>query len=350
MQSPIIVRPFAQHTLRWWLNRRSQIDIDPGYQRHGNLWSDTDKAYLIDSILNGFDVPKIYLADFTFGNSKLNEKFLPYAVIDGKQRLEALTQFFEGNLVLNDSFVFLADKSIRLAGLGYKDLLANFPAIADRFDEYELQVMAVITEEAALINDLFVRLNRSKPLTGAEIRNAVDAPVAQVIRDLAQHEFIEAFVKFDTKRGQDRNLAAKILFFEYLGKPSATKKKDLDSFANMQDVDKENIRKAYAMAVQVLNQMTEIFLPSDPLLSSAGIIPVYYWFIRETSPLRHPEVRAFLSAFEARRKLNRELIKKDPQSPEIDSRLSEYDLYNRSTNDATSNDMRIKLLRLQFES
>ena len=66
------------------------------------MQSASDKAYLIDSIINGFDVPKLYLADFQLGDSSLNVSKLPYAIIDGKQRLEAIFDFFDGTLVLND--------------------------------------------------------------------------------------------------------------------------------------------------------------------------------------------------------------------------------------------------------
>jgi hypothetical protein len=346
---PIVVRPFPQHTLRWWLNRLNQIDMSPGYQRHGNLWSESDKAYLVDSILNGFDVPKIYLADFTYGNSPLNEKSVPYAVIDGKQRLEAISDFFFGNIVLADTFTLLADKRLNLKGLGYKDLVANFPQVADRFDEYEIQVMSVITQNKELINDLFVRLNRSKPLTGAEIRNAVNAPVTRIIRDLAKHEFISSFAKFEKKRGQDRNLAAKIISFEYAGKPGATKKTDLDRFVIAKSLTREALRKAFTMSVQVLNQMTEIFLPSDPLLASSGIIPVYYWFVRETDTSKHFLIRSFLIDFEAARRANRELIRDFVDSNKVDAQLSEYDIYNRSTNDTVSNEKRVEILNARFK-
>ena len=70
--------------------------------------SPTDKAYLIDTILNGFDIPKIYLADFTWRDSPLNRKRLPYAIIDGKQRFEAIFDFFKGEVTLNDDFVYRA--------------------------------------------------------------------------------------------------------------------------------------------------------------------------------------------------------------------------------------------------
>src|SRR5262249_35799777 len=104
------------HTLSWCRARRSEIDMDQPYHRRGRLWSVTDKAYLIDSILNGYDVPKFYVADFTWGTSGLNKKRLPYAIIDGKQRFEAIFDFYDGAFVLNEDFVYTTDEKLSLAG------------------------------------------------------------------------------------------------------------------------------------------------------------------------------------------------------------------------------------------
>src|SRR5581483_4551635 len=214
------VSELDRKTLGWWRSRRSKIDMDPPYQRRGRIWSDADKAYLIDSIINGFDVPKIYMADFTWGDSKLNLQKLPYAIID----------FFDGKVVLNEDFVYLPNPELKLAGLGYPDLQKNYPDIADEFDTYNLLVMSVFAEAEEFINELFVRLNRSKPLTGAEIRNAMGGLTPSVIRQIATHEFFREYVKFQTLRGQDLNAAAKVLLFEYYGKPHDTKKRHLDEF------------------------------------------------------------------------------------------------------------------------
>jgi hypothetical protein len=346
---PILVKPFPQHTLRWWINRRSQIDVSPGYQREGDLWSESDKAYLIDSIINGFDVPKIYLADFTSGNSVLNEKKLPYAVIDGKQRLEAITEFFEGKLRLNQTFRLLDDPMLSLGGYTYSDLADRFPLIADRFDEFELQMMSVITDDPSLVQELFVRLNKSKPLTGAEVRNAVDAPTAEIVRDIANHVFFKSYIAFNTKRGQGQNLAAKLLFLEFSGKAVSTKKKDLDKFVSSGSIDHDDVRKSYVMLVSVLNKMGEIFLPKDPLLTSSGLIPVYYWFVRQTNADLCPLIRKFLLEFEIKRRSNRDLVKAKPRSKLIDSTLSEYDLLNRSTNDSLSIERRYEILANHFD-
>src|SRR5688572_28099930 len=208
------ITDLEKKTLTWWKTRRQKIDVDPLYQRRGRLWADTDKAYLVDSILNGFDIPKVYMADFTWGDSQLNKRKLPYAIIDGKQRMEAIFDFFDGNVVLNDDFVYLANPRLSLAGLGYPDLQKNYPEIAEEFDNFNLHVVSVFAQDEEPINELFVRLNRSKPLTGAEVRNAMTGPAPEVIRQIAKHEFFRELLSFKVGRGQDLNAAAKFLLCE----------------------------------------------------------------------------------------------------------------------------------------
>lgn len=348
-RSQILVRPMPTHTLRWWLNRQNTIDKSPPYQRRGKIWSDSDKAYLVDSILNGFDVPKLYLADFTFGDSPLNAAKLPYAIIDGKQRLEAVLDFFEGRIVLNDDFVLMDDPSLNLAGLGYKDLKSSFIGVADRFDEYELSVMGVVTKDEGLVNELFIRLNRSKPLTGAEIRNAMKGPVPELIRQVSQNEFFQTNIKFKVLRGDDLNSAAKVLAFEYYEQVQSTKKSDLDGFVSNVNLDQERLERATWQVMDVFTRMSDVFLPSDKLLTSSGVVPVYYWFIRGRTEYDHPFIRQFLKEFEQQRTNNRLLVRDHPESDEIDQQLSEYDQYNRSTNDLRSHRERVKILDARFD-
>lgn len=108
------VEQMEPKNLIWWCNRQSRIDMDPPYQRHGRLWSTADKAYLIDSILNGFDVPKFYVGDFTWGDSPLNKKQVEYSIIDGKQRFEAIFDFFNGDLVLDKDFEYRENPKMSL--------------------------------------------------------------------------------------------------------------------------------------------------------------------------------------------------------------------------------------------
>ena len=345
------ITQFESRTLSWWYNRRSTIDMNPPYQRRGRLWPQTDKAYLIDSILNGYDIPKIYIADFTWGESPLNKKKLSYAIIDGKQRFESIFDFFDGNLVLNDDFIYLDNPSLKLARLGFKDLLNNYTEVADEFQNYNLMVMGVYSKDAEPINELFVRLNRSKALTGAEIRNAMAGPAPKIIRQIANHEFFTVNVVFETKRGQDQNAAAKMLSFEYHSDFQDTKKQDLDLFVrSLGKKSHEVLELAGRRVIENLDSMNAIFLPNDSLLNSAGIVPVYYCLVRGMDEKRFLRFREFINAFERARRHNRALIRNNPDSQAIKPILVEYDNYNRSTNNKQSHKQRFRILDQCFKS
>lgn len=345
------ISEFERKTLSWWKTRRKSIDVDPPYQRRGRLWSNTDKAYLIDSILNGFDIPKLYMADFTWGDSKLNKKKLPYAIIDGKQRLEAIFDFFDSALVLNDDFLYQPDPKLELAGLSYRDLQKNHPEVAEEFDNFNLLVMSVAAQDEEPIHELFIRLNRSKSLTGAELRNAMTGPAPEVIRQIAKHEFFTDAVTFKVERGEDLNAAAKFLICEFNRQLVETKKRYLDEFVkSMRDKKRAGaLELAGRRVVDVLDQMTEVFLPKDKLLGSTGMLPVYYWFIQNVETSRQHKVREFLISFERDRKRNRDIIANDPKSAHIDQSLVQFDAFNRSTNDQSSHVGRLATLQTRFE-
>ncbi len=338
--------------LRWWMSQRTKIDMNPPYQRYGRLWSKADKAFLVDSILNNYDIPKIYMADFTFGNVRLNQRGLPYAIIDGKQRLESMFDFFSGALVLDNEFVFQQNPNLKLAGLGYADLSKNYPEVADIFNNYALSVVHIITDEEEKINELFVRLNRSKPLTGAEIRNAMTGPLPNIVRLLANHELFKSSIKFTTKRAQDKNAASKLLLFEYMGQMAETKRLNLDRFTGKvarESKEKEKIELASRRVLDMLDRMSTIFLPRDPLLKSAGVFPVFYWFIRQNDSKQDRYVREFLNDFEKKRKENRDVTKDTSTKKEPDNELMTFDRFNRSPDDQRSYIERHRILADRFK-
>lgn len=69
------------------------IDFDPFYQR-GYVWSMDDKIALIDSIFNAADIGKFVFAQ--------TGKYYPYLeIIDGKQRLRTVLDFYERRFQYN---------------------------------------------------------------------------------------------------------------------------------------------------------------------------------------------------------------------------------------------------------
>jgi hypothetical protein len=340
------VNTFDPKTLSWWNDEKDNIDFDPPYQRRGYVWSGTDKQYLIDSILNGYDIPKLYIADFSFGNSSLNQSGKQYAVIDGKQRFRAIFEFFDGSLVLANNFVWARDPSLRVGGLSYKDLQKNYPKDASKFANASLTVMRVITDEEAKINELFVRLNKGKTLSGAEVRNAMGGIVPQLIRGIAAHRFFTEVIAFATTRRQSDNVAAKLLLLEFRGTLLDTKKVHLDRFVAeglSAEARADEFRQAQQRVLQFLNRMTEVFTARDPLLRSQGPVTLYYWLVRATEPQALARLREFLVAFDKLRKNNKRLSRNNPE--QADPELLKFDVLDRSTNDQGSLEQRFNILR-----
>ncbi len=347
------VRQFEARTLSWWSEQREVIDFDPPYQRRGGLWSPSDKAFLIDSVLNEFDIPKMYIADFTFGPAPFNEKNTRYAVIDGKQRFESIFDFFDGQLVLARDFAYVRDPSLRLGGLSYRDLRANYPRVASQFDNFNLTVMSVITDEEGKINELFVRLNRNKTLTGPEIRNAMEGLVPELFRRLAAHPVLTECVSFRTHRGQDLDAAAKSLVLEFRGRIVDTKRVTLDRFVDegrQADAGLEDFERAAARVESVFDMMATVFVPRDPLLATQGSFPVYYWLVRATKSNYRHEIRPFLIEFEDARRRNRDLVTDPERATEADPELTEYDRLSRSINDQGSLEGRFDILNRRFQA
>ncbi|MFD6137530.1 DUF262 domain-containing protein, partial [Isoptericola sp. NPDC060257] len=112
------------------------VDLNPPYQREGGIWGTDTRAGLIDSILNGLDVPKLYFEKESSRRLTPAGLTYQYAVIDGKQRLEAITSFLSGELRLADDFRYFEDESVRAERLTLAELREGYPAVAQRFLDY----------------------------------------------------------------------------------------------------------------------------------------------------------------------------------------------------------------------
>jgi hypothetical protein len=366
------VRQWGPRPLREWWFDESEIDFDPVYQRKSSIWGVQDRQKLIDTVLNRFDIPKIYLAEFSGMDPQLNPKGRRFAVIDGKQRLQALFDFFNGNLALHQQFSLDDNPSLELGGLRYNDLKVRHPELADRYASFELTVMIVVTDSEARINEMFLRLNTSKPLTGAEKRNAMLGEVPALIRQLARHPFW-SHVRFDTLRGQDLNVSAKLLLLEHAGTFVDTKKSHLDRLVSdphdvamrarrravtdtmrliegvieiNDDIESDNIARSAERVSATLERLEPHFGERDSALSQQAQLPIIYLVARETSDEDLPYLRPFLVAFQRQREANRALTADDAQR---DTQLSEYEILARTSNDQSSIRGRFRILLARFQ-
>jgi hypothetical protein len=334
------VQAHDRRTVSWWNSRKNEVDFSPPYQRKGNVWSENAKAFLVDTIINDYDIPKIYLADFSFGPNPLNQKKKRYAVIDGKQRLEAVIDFIGNKFPLKKDFVYEQEPFLELGGLYYKDLKQGYPEVADRFDQYNLDVMSVITDEEAKINDLFIRLNSSKPLTAPEFRNAMKGLVPKLIARIAKSEFLRQKVRFSTKRGEDKAVAAKLLLLEFRGKIVDTKKNQIDRLVDEGVLaESPGFEDAASRVEAVLKVMSSVFVNKDPLLSSQGPVTVYYQVCKAYGD--RAGLREALVKFNEMREQNKVVVASGHAGNQA---LSNFDMMARNTNDSSSIRLRTEIM------
>jgi hypothetical protein len=98
--------------------------------------------------------------------------------------------------------------------LSYEDLGKEHPKIKIRFDSFVLPIIAVLTDDIDLIEDMFFRLNEAVPLNSAEKRNAFGGDMVAAIRELANNKFFTKKVKFKNTRYQHYEVAARFLLVE----------------------------------------------------------------------------------------------------------------------------------------
>lgn len=320
---------------------RHKIQTDPAYQRLGDIWTKTKKQLLIDTILNGFDVPKMYFHRFPSGR-EIDGKQYDYAIIDGKQRLQAIWSFIDGDFALDSDFEYYPDPSIKAGGLTYPEIARQFPDLKTDFDSYTLSIIGVESDDDEIIEDLFSRLNEAVPLSAAEKRNALGGPAPKMIRDLAAEKFFTHNLPFSNSRYRHFNLSVIFLLISHGQEVLDTKKTYLDQFViDQRDGNQAQLQAAYERAVKTLELMSLVFENADNLLKQVGMVILYFHAFRIAQSegwVDQIDRRKFL-AFEDVRSENRRLAEAEMADAEYE--LLEFDRYAQSPNDAYAVKLRL---------
>jgi hypothetical protein len=149
---------------------RGNIQLNPRFQRR-DAWNITRKSRFIESIILGFPIPQIVLAS----NENERGKFI---VLDGKQRLLTILQFYGRSETPNNKFT-LKDLEFRkdLNGFTYEDLANNF-LFADVLTPLDNQTIRTTLirnwHTESFLYKIFLRLNvENTPLSPQELRQAL---------------------------------------------------------------------------------------------------------------------------------------------------------------------------------
>ncbi len=201
---------------------KDRINEQPEYQR-GEVWTDKKKSLLIDSMLRGIDIPKIYLRKLDKGD---------YEVADGQQRITSILKFKSNDLKLPTH----VDKGLDLSKVqgkevgGYK--YEKLPQeLRKAFDNYKLTVAIVNNAKGDEIRILFGRLQEGVNLNPPEKRNAIISYVGRHIDNFALNHDFFLKSKITTKRYKRQDYLAHVI--------------TLVAYQNKQDLKADLILKLY---------------------------------------------------------------------------------------------------------
>jgi hypothetical protein len=155
-------RPTTQD-ITWLLDleRNSQLDLDPPYQRR-SVWTRKDRQFFLDTVFRNFPSPAIFLH-----KSMTDDGAATYHVVDGKQRLQTILQFVKGKLRIARDF-----GDLRLDGKKWEDLVGD-TELKHRFWNYQITVEMLDDRQVEMVREVFDRLNRNaRRLTDQELRHA----------------------------------------------------------------------------------------------------------------------------------------------------------------------------------
>ncbi len=151
----------THRTVSWFRKTfdSDELEIAPPFQRNP-VWTEPQKAYLIDTILKGLPIPELYMQD------KVDEAGdESHIVVDGQQRIRACLEFVQGEFPLEEN-----EEGALFPGALFDDLS---PGIRRRVYSYKFVVRVLPDMSEPELREIFKRLNRNTvALNRQELRHA----------------------------------------------------------------------------------------------------------------------------------------------------------------------------------
>lgn len=140
---------------------QNEIVVNRDYQRSDEVWPQAARSYLIETILKGFPIPKLYLYQITDVKSRKTRK----EIVDGQQRSAAILDFY------NDKFrVSRSAENVDVRGKKYSELDDEHQRA---FLDYAIDVDLFVSATNAEVIEVFRRMNSyTVPLNPEEQRHA----------------------------------------------------------------------------------------------------------------------------------------------------------------------------------
>jgi uncharacterized protein with ParB-like and HNH nuclease domain len=168
----------ATHPISWFRDRNIEqtLILRPPYQRKP-VWTENQKAYLIDTILKNYHIPEIYIHRETDSKGKS-----VFNVVDGQQRIRSILDFISG------SFSLLEDFNPEYPEYSFDDLPDD---VKKSFWDYTVYVREITGATEEEVRNIFKRMNRNVvALNPQELRHATySGEFIRLMEEIAEDEF-----------------------------------------------------------------------------------------------------------------------------------------------------------------
>ena len=240
------------------LHHSRRIKLDPGFQRN-SVWTKPDRRKLIESILQGYPLPCIFLYRRHDGGVPI------YDVIDGKQRLETIFMFLRAAGFKQSGFELKIDLGEGSDWQDWKSICKYYPDYHSSFNSFKIQTVEV-TGDLGQIVELFVRINSTgKSLTSGEKRNAkfYKSPFLKAANSLVtkQRAYLlshKIFSQAQIDRMKGVELFSELLISIVNGGP-INKKTSLDKAIGNEKINGNTLQRLIREFTRTLNLVKKLF-------------------------------------------------------------------------------------------
>ena len=233
-----------------WFSKRDaddELSIKPPFQRNP-VWSQTQKSFLIDSILLGYPVPELYMQFTT--DAEGNDT---YIVVDGQQRVRACLEFLE------DDYELIGDDLGPWEGSKFTDLTEDQ---RKKIYNYSFVVRKLPEMNEQQLRAIFGRLNRNTvALNKQELRHATYwgefITLMEKIADDDRWSDLGIFTANDVRRMLDIEFISELAIAYLHGHQN--KKDKLDDWYKAYEADMPRKNEVRTVFNTVLSELIGVF-------------------------------------------------------------------------------------------